>query len=97
MGCHSFRIKLLQIGKLLSHTYIQDWLAGYGFDGKGCTASGVTIHLGQDHAVDSNLLCESLGYIDCVLSGHGINYKDCSIHLNIRLNIVRSCIISSSI
>ena len=40
-------------------------------DGKRRTASGIAVHLGQDHSVHADLFIKVLRHIDSVLTGHG--------------------------
>ena len=69
---HSVGIKLFQIGKLFTHTHIEDRFSAGGLNGKGCTASGIAVKLCQDDSVNANLLIEGICHIHSVLSGHGI-------------------------
>ena len=52
-----------------------DRLAGDIFDGKGSTTPGVAVHLRQYDSVEIETFVEDLGGLDCVLSGHRIDYE----------------------
>ena len=52
-----------------------DGCAGDLANGKGCTAAGVAVHLGEDGAGDGEEVVEGLGGVYGVLTGHGIGYK----------------------
>ena len=45
-------------------------------DGEGRAAAGVAVELGEDHAVDAQLLIEGLGHVDRVLAGHGVHHQE---------------------
>ena len=47
----------------------------HGPDRKRRAASGVAVHLGQDHAADVQILVEFLRHIDRVLAGHGVGHE----------------------
>ena len=65
----------LKVGELLPDGREQDRLAGDGHDRKGGTTAGVTIELGQHHAVDADGLVERLRGDDRVLTDHGIDHE----------------------
>ena len=44
-------------------------------DGKGGTATGITIRFRQHHAVEIRSVVERFGGIDGVLTGHGIDHE----------------------
>ena len=69
----------------MEHIQSVDLLAGrneldrfsyYCLDGKGGTATGITIHLRQDHAIEIKSLIERLGSLDGILTGHGIHHEE---------------------
>ncbi len=58
--------------ELFSDTDVLDRRLGDAVDGERGTAARVSIHLGQDHAGDSEGVVEALGHADRVLTGHAV-------------------------
>ena len=69
------RMEDIQRLHLLSGGHELDRLAHDGLDGKGRTASGVTVHLGQHDAVEIQPVVESLGRLHSILTGHRIDHE----------------------
>ena len=63
------------IRELLARAAELDGLARHRADGQRRAAAGVAVQLGQDHAVDVQLLVKGLGDVDRVLTGHGVNHQ----------------------
>ena len=52
-----------------------DGFADHGLDGEGRTAAGITVHLGEDHAVEVEAVVEGLGGLHGILAGHRIDHE----------------------
>src|SRR5574344_2798030 len=61
---------------LLSGRYELDRFSDYSLDGKGCTTSGITIHLGQYNSVEIKHIVESLSGFYGVLTCHRIDHEE---------------------
>ena len=83
---HAVGMKWLNIGKLLAGTAELNGLADHGFDGKRRAAACVAVQLGQNHAVDAQLLIEGLGDVDSVLAGHRVHHEQDFLRLDGRLH-----------
>ena len=59
-----------------------DRLVYYGTDGKGGTAAGITVQLGQYHAVEVQTFVEFFGCVYGILSGHGVYHKQDFVRVN---------------
>src|ERR1041385_361965 len=53
-----------------------DGLPGNVADGERGAATGIAIHLGEDHAGQRELLVELVGRVDGVLAGHGVGDEE---------------------
>jgi hypothetical protein len=69
-------VELLDGVDLLARPDEPDGCAGDLADGEGGAAAGVGVELGQDDAVDLELIVEGLGGVDGVLAGHGIDDEE---------------------
>ena len=73
---------------LLARTHKLDGLRHHRADGEGCTATCVTIELGQNHAVNLQTLVEGLGGVDSILSGHSIDHKQGLVRIDSGLDLL---------
>ena len=62
--------------ELLAGTHELDGLVHHRADGEGRTATGVTVELGQYHAVEVQAVVEFLGRVHGILTGHGIDHEE---------------------
>ena len=53
-----------------------DGFVHHGADGEGGTAAGVTVELGEHHAVEVEAGVELLGGVHRVLTGHGVDHEE---------------------
>ena len=53
-----------------------DRLVHHGLDGQGGTTAGVTVHLGQNHAVEVQFVVKGFGSIDGILARHGVHHEE---------------------
>ena len=74
--CHTLRVEDVQGLKLFSGRDKLDGLSYHGLDGKGCTASGVTVHLGEDHTVKVQAVVEHPCGFHGILTCHCIHHKE---------------------
>ncbi len=63
----------VEVVQLLAVRREHDRLAGDLPDGQGRTTAGVTVELGEDHAVEADAVAEGLGGVDGVLTDHGVD------------------------
>ena len=61
---------------LLARTHKLDGLGDDGTDGQGSTTAGVTVELGQHHAVEVQTVVELLGGVHGVLTGHRVDHEE---------------------
>ena len=66
----------LNVGELFADAAELDGLACYRAHRERRAAAGVAIQLGENHAVDVQLLVEGLGHVHRVLAGHGIHHQE---------------------
>ena len=75
--------------QLLAGTHKLDGLAGGRPDGQGRAAPGVTVQLGQHHAVDAQGIVEGGGGVHRVLAGHGVHHQQDLIGVDGGLNVLQ--------
>ena len=74
--CDALGVEHIQRFQLFAGGNELDGFSHYGLDGKGGTATGVTVHLGEDHAVKVQAVVEGLGGLNGILAGHGVNDEE---------------------
>ena len=70
---HAIGIERLKRIGLLAHAHELDGLAGHLTHRKCATATGVTVELGDDHAVKVGAIGEGRDDVDDILAGHGVD------------------------
>ena len=65
----------LEVVRLLACACKPDALAGGDPKGERSAAAGVAVQLGQDHAIDPDLLAEHLADLDGLLAGHRVGHQ----------------------
>ena len=73
---HTCRVEGVYGLHLLARTHKLDGLVHHGADGQGCTATGVTVQLGEDNTGIVEALVELLGGVHGILTGHGIHHEE---------------------
>jgi len=58
---------------------------------KGCSATGIAVHFGQDNTVNTDLIVKLFRNVHCILSGHGISNEQYLSCLKTVLNILEFC------
>ena len=79
----------LQIGHLFADTAELDGLAHHSLDAEGRAAAGIAVQLGEDHAVNAQILVEGLGHVDGILTGHGVHGEEDFLGLDFRLDAAK--------
>ncbi len=72
---HPVRVEWLQGIRLLPGSHKLDGFPGFFTNAQRGTATGVAIHLGENHAVKRDAVVEGLRGAHGVLTGHGIHHK----------------------
>ena len=62
--------------QLFSGAHELDGFSHHGLDGKGRTATGVTVHLGEHHTVKVQAVVEGFGRLHGILARHGIHHEE---------------------
>ena len=76
----------LQRIRLLAHAHERDRPAGHVADRQRGAATGVAVHLGQDHGIDADGLVEALGHCHGVLAGHGVDDEENVVRRHVALD-----------
>ena len=71
--CNAFRMEDVQSLHLFSRGNELDGFSNDGLDGKGSTAAGIAVHLGEHNPVEVQPLVEDAGSFHCILAGHCVN------------------------
>ena len=82
-------MEVLEVVELLTGTGKFDGLAGNGPCGKCGTSAGVTVQLGEDDAVDADLIVERGCHVDGVLTGHGVDDQQDLVRVDGRLDVLQ--------
>ena len=86
---HAVRMERLERLELLAHADELDRAARDRLDRQRRTASGITVELRQDDAVDAQTLVEALGHVHGVLSRHGVDDEQDLVRLDVRLDVLQ--------
>ena len=62
--------------ELLARTHEHDGLAHYRADREGGTTAGITVELGEYHAVEVEAVVKLLGRVHGILTGHGVYHEE---------------------
>ena len=75
-GGHAVRVERVEVVQLLAVGGEHDLLAGDLGDRQGGTTAGVTVELGEHHAVEADAVAEGLGGVDRVLTDHRVDDEE---------------------
>ncbi len=95
---HTRRVELVNSIQFFTGTHKLDRLVHNSTDRKGGTTTGITVQLGQHYTVKVQTFIKLTGCIHRILTGHGIDHKQCFIRIDRfldRLNLIHHLLVDS--
>ena len=65
--------ELAQVLQFFAHAHKFDGLSSNCLHREGRTATGIAVQLGQDNAVNAKCIVKRFGYVNRILTGHGVD------------------------